>query len=495
MTIANLILLAAIAAAPSEAPPAPREFRAVWVATVGNIDWPTRPGLTTDEQKAEAVAILDQAAQLHLNAVILQVRTAADALYDSPIEPWSAYLSGEQGRPPEPFYDPLVFWLDEAHRRGLTLHAWINPFRARVAGARYEETAGHIAKAHPDRVRSYGTSRWMDPGEPGAFAQTLRVVADLAQRYDLDGLHIDDYFYPYPIPDPDHPGQELPFPDNASWDKAVASGYIGERGDWRRGNITRLIETMAETIRAERPTALFGISPFGIPRPGQPAGVVGFDQYDKLHADAVLWLNKGLCDYIAPQLYWKIDAPGQPFRPLLDEWVRQNTRGRHVWPGLSTSRVGPGARGYSPDEILNQIAILRANPGATGSIFFSQKSLRANKLGIADRLLAGPYREPALIPASPWIGAKAPGRPEVETKGIGAILTVMPTPAPGSTPFLWAVQALRGDRWEFSTHPASEPRFTLLDGVEVLSISAVDRLGNASEPALIVRPVPPPGKP
>ncbi len=200
------------------------------MATVGNIDWPSRKGLAVDEQKREAVAILDKIAGLHLNAVVLQVRTAADALYDSKIEPWSVVLTGRQGVAPDPYYDPLEFWVAESHRRGLQLHAWFNPFRARPAGAPKEMAASHVATAHPDWVKDYGNMLWMDPGEPGARAQTLEVVADIVRRYDVDGIHIDDYFYPYPVAKPG--GGNLEFPDDPSWDvlrkgAARSAGAIG----------------------------------------------------------------------------------------------------------------------------------------------------------------------------------------------------------------------------------------------------------------------------
>ncbi|WP_435015360.1 glycoside hydrolase family 10 protein [Tundrisphaera sp. TA3] len=488
--IAHLLCLATLAAAPAppDAPPIPREFRAVWVATVENIDWPTKPGLPVATQKAEAIAILDSAARLNLNAVVLQVRTAADALYDSPIEPWSHYLTGKQGQAPEPYYDPLQFWIEEAHRRGLTLHAWLNPFRSKIAGARYEDAASHVDKARPDLAKAYGTMRWMDPGEPDAFDQTLRVVADLAKRYDLDGLHIDDYFYPYPIADPARPGQELPFPDDPSWKKAQEAGYKGERNDWRRGNINRLIRAMAEKIRAERPTALFGISPFGIPRPGQPEGVKGFDQYDKLYADAVLWLKEGWCDYIAPQLYWKVDSPGQPFRPLLNYWIEQNTHKRHVWPGLSSSRVGTGEKSYRPDEIFRQIEIIRETPGATGNILFSQKSLRPGPTQFADKLVEGLYREPAIIPTSPWLGSKPPEKPKVLTTFNGGNPAFKPLPS-ATPPFVWVIQIRRGEAWETLVRPygGESQGFGAIDaaGIQRMVVTAVDRLGNASEPTIV----------
>ncbi len=458
------------------------------MATVGNIDWPSRPGLSPEAQRAEAIAILDLARKTGLNTVVLQVRASADAFYDSPIEPWSAYLGGRQGVAPEPRYDPLAFWSEEAHRRGLLLHAWINPFRARVAGARYEESDKHISKTRPDLVRKYGTMLWLDPGEPEAREITLRVVLDIVRRYDVDGIHIDDYFYPYPIADPDRPGKELDFPDDPSWAKAQASGVTLSRGDWRRDNINRLIEQISRSIKAEKPRVLFGISPFGIPRPNQPAGVKGFDQYDKLYADAVRWLDQGWADYVSPQLYWKVDAPGQPFQPLLDYWIKVNTKHRHIWPGLSISRVREGNQGYDPAEILRQISLIRATPGSTGHVLFSFKALQANRLKLTEKLVNGPYQTPAIIPRSPWLDTKAPGQPTAhawyDPENDQTILEVRP--GLDEKPFLWAVHARNGDQWTFKIHPAIETRLILPGEVNALSISAIDRLGNASKPAEFV---------
>ena len=487
----TLLLIAGLMICPTgpstraaDAPPIPREFRAAWVATVGNIDWPSRSGLDPEAQRREAVEILGLASKTGLNAVVLQIRASADAFYDSPIEPWSAYVSGKQGVAPEPRYDPLAFWVEEAHRRGLLLHAWFNPFRARVAGAKYEESPGHISKSRPDLVRRYGEMLWLDPGEPDAREITLKVVLDLVRRYDVDGVHIDDYFYPYPIPDPAHPGQELDFPDGPSWAKAQASGVTLSRGDWRRDNINRLIEQVAKGIKAEKPHVLFGISPFGIPRPGLPAGVKGFDQYDKLYADALLWLDNGWADYFSPQLYWKVDAPGQPFRPLLDYWVNANSKKRHLWPGLSISRVREGERGYDPSEILRQIDLTRGNPGSTGNVFFSFKALQANRLKLTDKLRDGPYRTPAIVPASPWIASKPPGKPTVEIKPDPSknqsVISIRPTEGP--PPFLWAIQSRKAGAWSLEIHPGRLDRLELPGQPDALVVSAVDRLGNPSDP-------------
>lgn len=474
-------LAALPATAREDDPPAPpREFRAVWVATVGNIDWPSKPGLPSDEQKREALAILDNARELNLNAVIFQVRTSADALYQSELEPWSYYLTGRQGQPPDPPYDPLTFWVEEAHRRGLQLHAWFNPFRARPAGVKYELAESHVGRAHPDWVKSYGDYLWMDPGVTPAREQTLRVVADVVRRYDVDGVHIDDYFYPYPI---SQDGKPLDFPDEPSWAAYRKGGGTLDRGDWRRDNISRLVREMYETAHATRAAVQFGVSPFGIPRPGRPEGVVGFDQYASLYADTEQWLREGWCDYWTPQLYWKIEAKGQPFRALLSHWIAQNTKGRHLWPGLSSSRVGEGANSYAPEEILGQIAILRETEGADGNVLFSEKSLRANRRGFAEKLRAGPYRQPALVPPSPWLDAKAPTAPNTAIQADGPTARLTVSPGGGEPPFLWAVSMREGDRWSFATYPAATPIIPVpANGTpRVLGIMAVDRLGNTSE--------------
>jgi len=462
-------------------PPTPREFRAVWVATVANIDWPSKPGLPAGEQQREARAILDRVAALHLNAVVLQVRPAADALYRSGLEPWSYYLTGEQGKPPDPDYDPLTFWIEEAHRRGLHLHAWLNPFRARLAGSTHEMHPSHVSRTHPAWVKSYGGYLWLDPGEPGARQQTLDVVADLTRRYDLDGIHIDDYFYPYPVNDP-ATGKEMEFPDDPSWNVYRQSGGTLERADWRRQNVNLLIEQMHKVIRHEKPSVLFGISPFGIPRPGIPKGVVGFDQYAKLYADTQLWLRSGWCDYWTPQLYWKVRSPGQPFRPLLEQWVRENVKGRHVWPGLSVSRVGEAPNQYAPEEILEQIAIARETPGVSGQVLFSMKALLANRRGLVGRLAEGPYRRPALVPKTPWLAAVPPSRPDVSVRE-GAIEI---RPGPGGQCFVWAIGARTANGWAFQVVPAHGRKApltiaTLPEAREVV-VTAVDRLGVESEP-------------
>lgn len=359
------------------------EFRGAWVATVHNIDWPSKAGLPAAMQKAELRAILDRAAELKLNAILLQVRPASDALYTSAKEPWSQFLTGKQGVAPG--YDPLAFAIAEAHERGIELHAWINPFRA-ATSANTSLAANHIAKAHPEWVRRYGAQLWVDPGDPAARAYVLEVITDIVRRYDVDGIHIDDYFYPYPLK-----GGGPSFPDEATWNRyGVASGL--SRSDWRRENINDFVRSMYRTVKATKSSVRVGISPFGIWRPGVPATIVAqLDAYGQLFADSRKWLAEGWCDYLAPQLYWSIEPAKQSF-PVLLEWWRAQSRGTDVWPGIATDRIGASRPAR---EIVDQIALTRRGTSSPGHIHWSMKALMRNQGGVADLLRAGPYAEKA----------------------------------------------------------------------------------------------------
>jgi uncharacterized lipoprotein YddW (UPF0748 family) len=480
---------------PDTPPPAPREFRGAWVATVSNIDWPSAPGLSAAVQRQEALALLDRARAIGLNALILQVRPAADAIYPSALEPWSEYLSGEQGKAPgtagEPAWDPLAFWVQQAHQRGLELHAWINPYRARHSSAKSPLAASHIAVRRPDLVRRYGDMLWMDPGEPDAAAHTLAVVADVVRRYDIDGLHIDDYFYPYPVPVVGvagaPPAIEQPFPDDPSYARyrlADPAGGALTRDDWRRANVDALVEALHRTVHAVKPWVRFGVSPFGVGKPAlRPAGITGFSQYDKLYADAERWLAQGWLDYLTPQLYWQITREGLQFPVLLDYWLAQNAAQRHVWPGLFSSQVG---RNWPAREIVDQVDVLRARAAAGGHIHFSLIALMQNRDGLATLLQQGPYAQPALVPATPWLAGAAglapPAAPRLQLRPGHLLIDPGPDASslqPASSPMLWAVWRRLGSDWRFAVLPGSERRIDTA-GASLMTVSAVDRLGQLS---------------
>jgi uncharacterized lipoprotein YddW (UPF0748 family) len=373
-----------------------REFRGVFVATAFNLDWPSAPGLPAARQQQEFVSLLDSLAALHANAVILQVRSAADALYPSALEPWSEVLSGAQGVAPEPSWDPLAFAIAEAHARGMELHAWFNPYRARVGASSSQAAAGHVSRSRPDLVRTYGKQLWMDPGEEDVSARTLAVVLDVVNRYDVDGVHLDDYFYPYP--EKDAAGNTLEFPDVTSFGKYVASGGALGREDWRRWNVNRFVKRLHDEVKAAKPAVRVGISPFGIWRPGRPAQVRGLDAYEEISADARTWVQRGWVDYLAPQLYWPIDQKEQSFTALLAWWAGQDSRGSAVWPALAASRVGEEGKGWPAKEIVEQIRRTRAQPGATGHILFSARALLEDRAGLATELLKDVWAEPASPP-------------------------------------------------------------------------------------------------
>ena len=498
------------APSPDEPPPAPREFRGAWVATVGNIDWPTRPGESTDQQQREAIAILDRCAKLNINAVILQVRPSGDALYKSDIEPWSYYLTGVQGKAPDPFYDPLKFWIDEAHARGIELHAWFNPYRVRAATAKYPLAPNHISNTHPELVRSFNGWQWMDPGEPAARDWTVRVFMDVARRYDVDALHIDDYFYPYP----DYLGKGGDFPDDESFAKYQKSGGKLSRADWRRDNINITIQRIYDGLKKEKRWVKFGISPFGLAH-NRPAGVPGFDPYEHLYADTELWLKNGWCDYLTPQLYWKIDSP-QPFQTMVKFWVDANPLHRNLWPGLFTSKVSIGADDQSASttnpsstepstthpttiasaspasrrarpaaawdvaEIIDQVKIARDTPGSSGAAHFSMKALMSDENGVARALADGPYKTPSLIPASPWLDDQSPSKPSVQLHTSGDGLHATWTAGAGEKPWLWAVWEKRGDDWHFHVYP-TDIHSADFANASAVCVSAVDRCGNESK--------------
>ena len=483
---------------PVSAAPAPvlREFRAAWVATVANIDWPSEPGLSDSLQQREALAILDSAQSLNLNAIILQVRPQCDAIYPSELEPWTYYLSGEQGKGPATGYDPLAFWIEAAHDRGLELHAWFNPYRAHhPRGGEIGEAS--IVRRRPELVRKLPDGYyWLDPALSETQDHSFAVIMDVLRRYDIDGVHFDDYFYPY---------GDGNFPDSTAWEAYQQKGGKLSRADWRRDQVNRFIERVYRAIKQEKKFVKFGLSPFGIWRPGHPPSIRGFDQYNGLYADARLWLNQGWLDYWTPQLYWPTRQIPQSYPVLLGWWKEENLKGRHLWPGLYTSRIKTG-RGA--DENLSQIMIARGFvPQAPGHVHFSMKALQQSYAGIADSLKQGPYRRQALVPPTPWLGDKNPAAPQVTTETTDDTLTVSWSHEHPETVFRWVLYTQTGDQWHYRifdrnirshriplsetvTPPtpadssATPPQPAVIRReISRIAVSAVDRLGNESAPA------------
>ncbi len=466
---------------PSQPPEIPREFRGVWIATVGNMDWPSRPGLTVEEQKGELGALLDRAAQLHLNGIVLQVRPAADALYRSTIEPWSPVLTGTMGRAPAGGFDPLAYAVAQAHARGMELHAWFNPYRAGFRDGRWSASPDHVTRAHPEMVRAYGPYYWLDPGDPAVRAYTVRVITDVVRRYDIDGVHLDDYFYPYQ--ERDASGAVIPFPDDATFDAYRLAGGGLARADWRRETVNTLVRQLYEAIHLTKPWVKFGVSPFGIYKDGQPAP--GLDAYATLYADSKKWLNSGWVDYFAPQLYW-LSESRQPYAPMLAWWVGENARARHIWPGNVTSNVGSVA-GWTVEELLQQITLTRQQRGAEGNIHFSARILRGPSR--AADALAESYTEPALVPASPWLGSRAPAAPQVDILDGGNGASIRLAPGDGVPVRFWTIRIYDGTQWLTDVIDGVARSYLLPEGLErpfYVVVTGISRTG-VEGPVMSVR--------
>ena len=476
-------------------PPVMREFRGVWVASVRNIDWPSRPGLPPALAKAELVALLDRAAAIGLNAVVLQVRPAGDALYASKIEPWSAYLTGTQGLAPVPLWDPLQFAVEQAHARGLELHAWFNPYRAKDPSANGPLAPSHIARRHPELVKKYGKQLWMDPGEPAVREQTLRVILDVVKRYDIDGVHLDDYFYPYPER---RPNGSTDFPDDRSWKKYKKGGGKLSRDDWRRSNVDGLIRDLHEQIAKLKPWVKFGISPFQLWRPGYPQSITtGLDAYSTLYADSRKWFVNGWVDYLSPQLYRRVDEE-RSYGILLRWWAAQNAQHRHLWPGLYTSGVRTGdATDWRRGEIVAQVLATRDQPAVDGELHFSMAPFLEDRDSVGTVLRRTVYAEPALVPASPWMASGASAAPEIALKQGAGGDTLLIAPGGGAVARWWLVQWRTGGTWTTRVIDASVRTYGLpgavrADGTpmkpDLVAVTAIDRAEQAGPAAALRLP-------
>ncbi len=381
------------------------EFRGVWVASVENIDWPSRKTLSVDEQKEEFIRLLNMHQSNGMNAIVMQIRPAGDALYPSTYEPWSEYLTGKQGLPPSPYYDPLAFMIEETHKRGMEFHAWLNPYRAVFNIIKSSVAPSHLSKLHPDWFLVYGDKKYFNPGLPEVREHTVKIVRDIVSRYDVDAIHMDDYFYPYRIA-----GKE--FPDQKTYEKY---GEGLNKDDWRRSNCDSIIVQLYRAIRATNPRVKFGISPFGVWRnkSQDPMGSdtkAGQTNYDDLYADILLWLEKGWIDYVTPQLYWERGHKLADYDVLLDWW---NVHGynKHIYIGQGIYRAGTNEAWKNKNELPDQINALRRYKTTQGSIYFNSKVFEKNPNGWNDTLQNNYYHYPALVPPMPWLNNDAPEKP------------------------------------------------------------------------------------
>lgn len=487
-------------------PPVPREFRGAWATPIwdrGFRDWPSRAGLTPDAQRAELRTMLDHAAAAGLNAVLLHVRIAGDALYPSAFAPWSGFLSERQGEPAVPEYDPLAYAVSEAHARGLQLHAWFNPFRAVLQTSNASVAPNHVTRTHPDWIRKYGSQTWINPGDPAARKFVLATILDVAKRYEVDGIHLDDYFYPYResrivshrvhgrrI----HTRVAIEFPDARTWQRFGRAKGWTDRDAWRRANIDQFVEDLYSGVKAINPAIVVGISPFGIWRPGSPPGVTGLDAFGEIYADSKKWLARGWVDFISPQLYWELGGPQDRFRALDAWWRSVNPRERYVWPALYTSHVYGGRDAWPIGEIREQIATIRAarvgSTDAPGHIHFRLAALFADNNRLAADLATAAYSERAIVPPFAWLGASVPAAPLVAPVRTDSPTSFSITPGDSTRVRWWLIQTRgRDGRWTTTLRPAGDGRFEAsafgtADPDEV-AVTAITATGVASVATLI----------
>ncbi|GAA1535900.1 glycoside hydrolase family 10 protein [Kribbella lupini] len=383
-----------------------RQFRASWISSVVNIDWPSRTGLTAEQQKAELLTWYDDAVRQHHNAVVLQVRPTADAFWPSAVEPWSQYLTGTQGG--DPGYDPLAFAVAEAHKRNLELHAWFNPYRLSMGTNLNALVPTHPARQHPDWVVTYGGKLYYNPGIPAARKLVESAIMDAVGKYDIDGVHFDDYFYPYPVA-----GQV--FDDAATY--AQYGGGFATLQDWRRNNIDLLIQELQHQIKAAKPWVKFGISPFAVWRNKATDAegsdtTAGVQTYDDLAADTRKWVREEWIDYIVPQVYWAGGFAPADYNKIVPWWADQ-VRGTdvHLYIGQATYKVGTSTQSpdwADPAELSDHLAFNSTIPEVKGDIYFSAKDVRADRLGATSLLNSTWYTRPALVPAMPSLDARPP---------------------------------------------------------------------------------------
>lgn len=408
LTAGAVVIPAVGAGAATPDPNAPKhQLRAMWIASVTNIDWPSATGLSVQQQQDELESWLDMASRLRFNAVMLQVRPTADAFWPSPYEPWSQYLTGTQGA--DPGYDPLAFAVDAAHERNIELHAWFNPYRISLQSDPTKLVPTHPARLHPDWIFLYGTTLYYNPGIPDVRHFVEKAILDAAIRYDIDGVHFDDYFYPYPIAGQTLPDQDTFTTYGAGWDTIE---------DWRRNNISLLINEMNHKIHAIKPWLKFGVSPFGIWRneSADPKGsdTDGTQSYDANFADTRKWVKEQWLDYINPQIYWNIGLAVADYGKLAPWWSDQVTGTHvHLYAGEATYKVGNPAQPAAwqdPAELSTHLT-LDETLNVDGNVYFSAKDVRNDVLGAMSRVVADHYQHPALTPEMAHLGGRKPPPP------------------------------------------------------------------------------------
>lgn len=477
----SILIISVSLFAQEKMPKIQREFRAMWLTTVTNSDFPSAQGMTAEQQKAELIKYVELAQELRMNTIIFQVRPMGDAVYQSEIEPSSYFLTGEMGKKLE--FDPLKMLIDEAHARGILVHAWFNPYRASHSAVKGEYAANHITKTRPDLVRTYNKFQMLDPGEKDSQAHVTKVIMDVVKRYDVDGIHFDDYFYPY------LDANRTDFPDEESWKKYKDAGGKLSRADWRRKNVDDLIENVAAEIKKEKPFVMFGISPFGIWKPDD-VNIKGTSAYDTLYADSKKWLQEGWVDYLAPQLYWSTTKEGQRFPILLDWWKRENKKKRHLWVGVATYKIGDSTYpDFSLKELLLQIDTTRAQLDENaGAIHFRARMILENKGGLRDYLRDTVYNKNAIIPLSPWITVAKPTAPQIEitTDPATKNLRVSWKNSDKEQAFRWIFYWQDKNGWKTTVLPQTQNNADVPAnlGIQKFAVAAVDRLGNVSETSI-----------
>jgi uncharacterized lipoprotein YddW (UPF0748 family) len=392
------------------------EFRGAWIASVTNLDWPVR-GATTQSQINDLRNILDRLQAAGINAVVFQIRPEQDAFYQSETEPWSYWLTGQQGRAPNPFYDPLQLAIDEARKRGMELHAWFNPYRAERSVGNYTLHESHILNRHPEWAFTVGTYRQLDPGLPQVRDYIVNIIMDVVRRYDVDGVHMDDYFYPYPP-------NTITNQDAATF--AEHNRGFTNLGDWRRDNVNLLIRAINDSVQTVAPHVKFGMSPFGIWRPNNPPGISGMDAYATIYADARAWLQGQWVDYITPQLYWAFSGP-QDYERLANWWTAERN-GRHHYVGIGAYKADQSTFSgtlYASNEVPRQLRFNHAHEGIQGSVIFRSSNItRFSTHSLADSLKQTIFRRPAIVPTMDWKSMEAPEAPL-------SLNAIWPTGSPG----------------------------------------------------------------